>query len=167
MELTLLETGATSVRAGYACPCGCTPSVEYLRGADLVEEGCCCGNHFAVGPGAGASLTQTTGFRPELQIFDAPWGERIEAAWLIGPSVHGPSADHGHDDQTEHQRRAAIATQATDPVCGMTVEPGTAWAAGLHSANHGRDFFFCGRGCKLGFDEDPERYLDVGSAPLM
>lgn len=167
MELTLLEAGANSVRAGYACPCGCTPSVEYRHGADLVEEGCCCGNHFAVGPGASASLAPTTGFRPEHQIFDAPWGERLEAAWLIGPSVHAPEADHGHDHQTEHQQPAVIGTQATDPVCGMTIEPGTARAGGLHSAYQGRDFFFCGRGCKLDFDEDPERYFDAGHVPSM
>ena len=27
--------------------------------------------------------------------------------------------------------------------------------------------FFCGRGCKLDFDEDPERYLDPGYVPRM
>ena len=167
MELTLLETDATTLRAGYACPCGCTPSVEYRRGADLVEEGCCCGNHFAVGPGAASSLTPTTGFRPELQMFDAPWGERLEAAWLIGPSVHGP-ADHGHEHEHGEQHEGSATTeQATDPVCGMTVRPDTAREKGLHSSYQGRDFFFCGKGCKLEFDEDPERYLDPGYVPSM
>lgn len=164
MELTLLESSATSVRAGYSCPCGCTPSVEYARGAELVEEGCCCGNHFAVGPRAAASLNPAAGFRPELQVFDAPWGERLEAAWLVGPSVHGPAAGHDHDHHSDggHPADASI-----DPVCGMTVDPETADAKGLHSVYGGVDYRFCGKGCKLEFDEDPERYLDPGYVPSM
>lgn len=168
MELAFLEAGATTLRAGYSCPCGCTPSVEYRRGADLVADGCCCGNHFAVGPGAGASLTPKTGFQPELQTFDAPWGERLEAAWLIGPSVHGPVADDGHEhEHGEKHEEAATASQVRDPVCGMTVEPDSARARGLHSNHRGVEYFFCGKGCKLDFDEDPERYLDPGYQPSM
>lgn len=168
MELTLLEADATTLRAGYACPCGCTPSVEYRRGADLAREGCCCGNHFAVGPGAGASFTPTPGFRPELQTFDAPWGERLEAAWLIGPSVHGPAADHDHNhDHGEQHGEASIAARSTDPVCGMMVEPDAAREKGLHSDYRGTDYFFCGKGCKLDFNEDPGRYLDPGAIPSM
>ena len=53
---------------------------------------------------------------------------------------------------------------AIDPVCGMTVEPEAARAKGLHSSYQGRDFFFCGKGCKLEFDDDPGRYLDPGYA---
>jgi YHS domain-containing protein len=168
MELTLLEASATTLRAGYACPCGCTPSVEYRRGVELVEEGCCCGNHFAVGPGAAASLTPTTGFRPELQTFDAPWGERLQAAWLIGPSVHGPADDHHHDDDQGEQRGdVAIAARSTDPVCGMMVEPDVARVKGLQSGYGGTDHFFCGKGCKLDFDENPGHYLDPGYVPSM
>ncbi len=166
MELTLLEADATGLRAGYSCPCGCTPSVAYSRGAELVEEGCCCGNHFAVGPRAAASLNPTPGFRPELQTFDAPWGERLEAAWLVGPSVHGPAADHGHEHQhADHDHGASDGTQAIDPVCGMTVAPETAQAKGLHSTYRGADYWFCGKGCKLAFDEDPTRHLGPGYRP--
>ena len=32
------------------------------------------------------------GIVSETLRVDAPWGEALEAAWLIGPSVHGPSA---------------------------------------------------------------------------
>ena len=165
MQLTVLEASPDHVRAGYACPCGCTPSVEYARGADLVEEGCCCGNHFAVGPRASATLAPKVGFRPEQQAFDTPWGERLEAAWLVGPSVHGPTADHDHHEHDSHS--GDVATQAVDPVCGMTVEPEVALAKGLHSAYEGADYFFCGKGCKLEFDEDPERYLDPAYVPSM
>ena len=166
MELTIVETGATGIRTGYSCPCGCTPSVEYARGADLVEEGCCCGNHFAVGPRAAEALTPVPGFRPERQTFDAPWGERLEAAWLVGPSVHAPSEGDHHEHGHAHHEDTTDAT-AIDPVCGMTVKMATARAKGLHGTYQHVDYYFCGKGCKLEFDDDPERYLDSSYVPSM
>ena len=167
MQLTLSETSPASLRAGYSCPCGCTPSVEYPRGAALVEEGCCCGNQFAVGPAAGAHLLPTDDFRSEFQTFAAPWGERLEAAWLVGPSTHGEHGhehtDAGHDDLAG----SAQSGHAIDPVCGMTVDPDSARGNGLHGAYKGTEYFFCGRGCKLDFEEDPERYLDPRRIPSM
>ena len=56
---------------------------------------------------------------------------------------------------------------ASDPVCGMTVEPESARAAGLHSRHADTDYFFCGKGCKLDFDEDPGRYLAPDYVPSM
>ena len=171
MELRLIEAQPAGIRAGYACPCGCTPSVAYARDAAVAEEGCCCGNQFAVGPHASASLAPKPGFRPERQSFAAPWGEALEAAWLVGPSVHGPSSDdheagHQHvEDGPEHA--AAPVARTIDPVCGMTVEPESARTKGLHSAFNGADYFFCGKGCKLEFDDDPDRYLDPSFVPSM
>lgn len=166
MELTILEANDLALRAGYSCPCGCTPSVEYGLAMALVEEGCCCGNHFAVGPDAASSLRPKAGYRPEVQAFEAPWGGRLEAAWLVGPSVHGPGEDHGHEHE-HNDDPVASGSQAIDPVCGMTVEPEVARAKGLDSTYQGTDYFFCGKGCKLDFDEDPERYLDPGYGPSM
>ncbi len=53
---------------------------------------------------------------------------------------------------------------AKDPVCGMDV--------GTENAQHtseyqGTQYYFCSRGCKLDFDEDPERYLDPAYEPSM
>jgi Cu+-exporting ATPase len=46
--------------------------------------------------------------------------------------------------------------RATDPVCGMTVDPHTA----KHRADHaGRPYYFCSAGCRAKFLADPERYL--------
>ncbi len=45
---------------------------------------------------------------------------------------------------------------AIDPVCGMEVEIET---AKLTSEYDGTTYYFCGKGCKLDFDEDPETYL--------
>ena len=56
---------------------------------------------------------------------------------------------------------------AIDPVCGMTVDPEQARSRGLHSAYGEADYFFCSRGCKLDFDEDPGKYLDPGHKPSM
>lgn len=161
MELRLLDRDADSFRAGYSCPCGCTPSVRYARGARVVTEGCCCGNDLAVGPAAAASMEPRVGFRPEVQTFDSPWGERLEAAWLVGPSIHAPSGEHEHkqDDHTDD------AAQPLDPVCGMAVVPHSARERGLYSTYQGTDHYFCGRGCKLEFDEDPERYLTSATLP--
>jgi Cu+-exporting ATPase len=62
---------------------------------------------------------------------------------------------------------ASAEGSAIDPVCGMSVEPGEAREKGLHSRRGDTDYFFCGRGCKLDFDEDPMRYLDPGYTPSM
>jgi P-type Cu+ transporter len=54
-----------------------------------------------------------------------------------------------------------------DPVCGMTVDPEKARAAGLVSTHDGQEYFFCGKGCKLDFEEDPAKYLDPAYKPAM
>jgi YHS domain-containing protein/uncharacterized membrane protein YraQ (UPF0718 family) len=54
---------------------------------------------------------------------------------------------------------------ARDPVCGMTVDRGTA----LTSEFHGRTFYFCSPGCRDRFEADPERYVSTvarEAAPL-
>ncbi|QNN21848.1 heavy metal translocating P-type ATPase [Planctomycetales bacterium ZRK34] len=54
--------------------------------------------------------------------------------------------EHHHEDN-------AI---ATDPVCGMQVDPDR--AAG-HVEHEGRDYYFCSTGCKNKFEADPAKYL--------
>jgi Cu+-exporting ATPase len=55
-------------------------------------------------------------------------------------------------------------TLATDPVCGMTVEP--AKAASLE--HEGTKFYFCCQGCVTKFRADPAKYLEPKSAaPLI
>ncbi|MDR4305921.1 heavy metal translocating P-type ATPase [Chelatococcus sambhunathii] len=61
---------------------------------------------------------------------------------------------HGHG-------RAAEASMAIDPVCGMTVDPATA----RHRLEQGaRTEFFCSAGCRAKFEADPEKYLSPSSA---
>ena len=166
MQLNIVEATRDLIRAQYACPCGCQPSVEYPRNAGVVREGCCCGNELAVGPHAAVNLVPREGFRPELQAFDAPWGERLEAAWLVGPSLH-ELEHHDHDDRERDGSDGGTPGQAVDPVCGMTVDEKAARTNGLHINFGGRDFFFCGKGCKLEFGDDPERFLDPSYVPSM
>jgi Cu+-exporting ATPase len=56
---------------------------------------------------------------------------------------------------------AAAAGKATDPVCGMSVDP--AKAAGSHE-HDGETYHFCSQGCLKKFREDPERYLAPADA---
>jgi YHS domain-containing protein len=53
---------------------------------------------------------------------------------------------------------------ATDPVCGMAVVIENATQTADHE---GTTFFFCGKGCRLEFEEDPERFLDPTYVPSM
>jgi Cu+-exporting ATPase len=56
---------------------------------------------------------------------------------------------------------------AVDPVCGMAVDPDDARDRGLHVRHDDVDHFFCGKGCKLDFLEDPGQYLAPGYRPHM
>ncbi len=53
---------------------------------------------------------------------------------------------------------------ATDPVCGMQV---TIEGAQHTSEYQGTTYYFCARGCKLDFEDDPERVLDPAYEPSM
>ena len=40
-------------------------------------------------------------------------------------------------------------------------------ATDLHFEYDGETYYFCGRGCRLEFEEDPEKYLDPTYEPHM
>lgn len=54
-----------------------------------------------------------------------------------------------------------------DPVCGMEVNREVAAAQDLVSEHEGTTYYFCGRGCKLDFDEDPQRFFRPDYVPSM
>ena len=56
---------------------------------------------------------------------------------------------------------------AKDPVCGMEVNPEVAKAQGLSSDYDGQTYYFCGKGCKLDFDENPDKVFAPGYVPSM
>lgn len=56
---------------------------------------------------------------------------------------------------------------ALDPVCGMTVDMAGAEASGLTAEHERETYYFCGKGCKLEFGDDPGRFLDPSYTPSM
>src|SRR5947209_6583612 len=64
---------------------------------------------------------------------------------------------HGHADTSP-----PTAELATDPVCGMKVDPAK---TPHHAAHAGERFHFCGAGCLAKFVADPERYLRPQAPP--
>jgi xanthine dehydrogenase accessory factor len=58
----------------------------------------------------------------------------------------------------EHQPEVAVHPEvdATDPVCGMTVEIATAQ---FKTDYNGQAYYFCARGCQRSFEAEPEKYL--------
>ena len=192
MDLNLqVKTRADdAIVASYTCPCGCNPRLPYERGSGNATDDCCCGNQFAVGPRASDHVRHhDPGFALELQPFQAPWGEALQAAWAIGASKDPNGSDHeqdasghGHDDGHDHDHShghehapeadtsgwgPAASGQAIDPVCGMTVEVAGAVAKGLTTSHAGVDYYFCGKGCLLEFRDDPARFLDPSYTPAM
>jgi len=65
---------------------------------------------------------------------------------------------HEHDHKHEH----ASAVKATDPVCGMKVDPQS--AAGSH-AHAGVTYHFCSEHCLTQFQSDPTKYLAKSAPP--
>ena len=53
---------------------------------------------------------------------------------------------------------------AVDPVCSMDVVIETSTQTAEYQ---GTMFHFCGKGCRLEFEDDPERFLDPSYVPSM
>jgi YHS domain-containing protein len=49
----------------------------------------------------------------------------------------------------------------------MTVDVVGARDKGLHVDHDGTAYYFCGKGCKLEFGDDPAKYLDPSYVPSM
>ena len=61
-----------------------------------------------------------------------------------------------------HGAAAQAGATAIDPVCGMTVDPGTT----AHRASHeGATYVFCSAGCRTKFEADPGQYLNAAARP--
>ena len=76
--------------------------------------------------------------------------------------------NHGHDRRKphDHDHRDPAAVTATDPVCGMKVDPNK---AAHRATDDGRTYYFCSAKCREKFVADPERYrglpIKVEEAP--
>ena len=58
---------------------------------------------------------------------------------------------------------ASAKTAVVDPVCGMTVDPKEAAAAGRRSQYKGQAYYFCADDCKTKFDKEPTKYARRGT----
>lgn len=73
-------------------------------------------------------------------------------------------------DQSLPTNRPSPSTQAgtvVDPVCGMSVQLAVARPAALTFVHEGIEYGFCGRGCRLEFQDDPATYLSPDYVPSM
>ena len=82
---------------------------------------------------------------------------RMRSAGTQAPPAAAPEA-------TTAAGAAGATAEAIDPICGMTVDPAEARAAGLVSEHDGRSWFFCAPGCKKRFDADPAAALAKAAA---
>ncbi|MGQ0591649.1 MAG: heavy metal translocating P-type ATPase [Gammaproteobacteria bacterium] len=73
-------------------------------------------------------------------------------------------ADHDHRCGTHHHPNGAVEGRlvATDPVCGMSVKPDTAF----RMVYAGNTYLFCCAGCLERFRSAPERYLEPAAPAL-
>jgi xanthine dehydrogenase accessory factor len=81
------------------------------------------------------------------------WGENQEEIAVLA-LAEVVAARHSRVRKPAVEQPAVIF--ATDPVCGMTVDPLTATRKLLHE---GRTYWFCSDGCQSAFAADPTRYL--------
>src|SRR5262245_8749744 len=72
------------------------------------------------------------------------------------PTEDQPQPGRGRGLFSLEMRPAAT---ATDPVCGMAVDPATAQGTATHN---GKTYYSCSPSCKARFDADPARYLSGG-----
>ena len=82
-------------------------------------------------------------------------GDQMTASSLAEPASSSATAARFKPSQT-----------VTDPVCGMTVDPGT---AKYHIAHGGQTYSFCSAVCQSKFVNDPARYLapkSIAATPL-
>jgi P-type Cu+ transporter len=73
-----------------------------------------------------------------------------------------PVVEIGRDQEKAHEMKehemSEKSPKATDPVCGMTVDPSTAAASVEHQD---RTYYFCLKGCAASFNADPDQYASA------
>jgi xanthine dehydrogenase accessory factor len=81
-------------------------------------------------------------------------------AGIVASHPRPPAGTHGYGTPPPGEEaggdRSGRPTLGTDPVCGMTVTTG---AEGWQVQHAGRDFWFCGRGCREAFLANPGVYV--------
>ena len=166
MRLNVEPKADDMIFASFTCPCGCHPGTDLHQGATLATESCCCGTRFAIGNEAaghilGQQYLAQPGFQLVVSPVTAPWGQTV-AAWAVGDDFSACHCDHELDPAAN-----AGGTQVMDRVCGMLVTAEKATEKGLTATHLGQDYYFCSKGCRLDFLDDPDRILDPAYDPAM
>src|SRR5688572_579547 len=82
------------------------------------------------------------------------------APTYIPEGAPGASIEINSAHSMKHEKHRSI-TVATDPVCGMQVDPSTS----KHVLEHeGKRVAFCSAGCLAKFKADPKKYLEKPAA---
>ncbi|MCY7417413.1 MAG: hypothetical protein LH650_02760 [Chloroflexi bacterium] len=69
--------------------------------------------------------------------------------------------------QDQPDTSSVDASGVIDLVCGMSVQLELARPAGLTFIHEGIEYGFCGKGCRLEFQDDPATYLAPDYQPSM
>ena len=93
------------------------------------------------------------------------WVYRAPGTRINGAASYTVGEYQAATSQKAHSMNATELVR--DPVCGMDVDPVWASAAGLTSEHDGQTYYFCGRGCKLEFEDHPSNVLDAAPASAM
>jgi xanthine dehydrogenase accessory factor len=154
-------TWALSTDAPYvalvASPTRARAVLEYLRESGLSEERL-ARLKFPAGLDIGAVtpeeialsiLAETVQLRRHPHLAHAP------AGGSSGMAEANHAEPHHHAVATA-QAAPPSATEAIDPVCGMTVEIAGARYTSQHA---GQTYYFCCAGCQRSFEKEPQRYL--------
>jgi xanthine dehydrogenase accessory factor len=92
-----------------------------------------------------ATRTQATREVPSASTFPAG-----------NPAAPASAAATTHPSRPTEGTRPDGGAEAVDPVCGMTVAVSP---SSLRHEHQGKDYFFCGAGCRQAFAADPADYL--------
>lgn len=76
----------------------------------------------------------------------------------VMPGVSVTAMQGANQDKT-----APAPAQEHDPICGMSVDPAKAKAAGRTSEYQGKTYYFCNDSCKKQFDADPAKHAQKPS----
>src|SRR5437899_896000 len=89
-----------------------------------------------------------------FRVKTLPAGEipTLEPNMEVSAEESAPAYVDAHTGEGDYMKEK---TTATDPVCGMSVDPAT---AEYRSFIDGNAYYFCSAGCKTSFDIDPAQY---------
>ncbi len=99
---------------------------------------------------AGVDVAASSGPEIAVSLLAELIDVRAETETVVASDSSGDAEGEAVDDESDEP------AAATDPVCGMTVEP-----ADAPSVTHdGTTYYFCCPGCADSFENDPEEYLE-------